>query len=182
MKNYVVLIVGILASIAFVSCEKDAPEYIECELEHLSPISEWGEKVREELISLFFDIEDLALVRVYNTTGDITHWSGFDAGDPSEDSRQIQVDLLETELILIWKRFVEGKWTHSVIRVNYDDINTTVLQNISFIKGGQVVRRANNVLIFASDSYQPLKVDGRIANAIPPEQYKENSSREVFSR
>ena len=171
--------------IIFVSCEKectDCPECLECNLEHPGLNSEWGEKVKAELTSLFFDIEDLALVRVYNTSGDILHWSGFDAGNPEEDSRQIQVDLLDTELVLVWKRYVDGKWTHSLIRINYDIVTTTVLQNVSFIKGGQVIRRANNVLIYVSDEFDPLKTDGAVANAAAPEGVKQTLSREILRK
>lgn len=171
--------------IIFVSCEKesmDCPECLECELEHLGLNSEWGEKVKAELSSLFFDIEDLALVRVYNTSGDVQYWSGFDAGNPEEDSRQIQVDLLETELILIWKRFVDGKWTHSLIKIRYNDITTTILQNVSFIKGGQVFRRANNVLIYVSDEFDPFDTDGVVANAPAPDDVKQTYSREIFRK
>ncbi len=132
MKNYVILIAGFLILIALTSCEKECPECIKCELEHVGLNSEWGDKVKTELISLFFDIEDLALVQVYNTTGDIQHWSGFDAGDPLKDSRQIQVDFLDTELMLVWNRFVDGTWTHSVINIQYDAINTSVLQYVSY--------------------------------------------------
>lgn len=185
MKKNLLLTAGILLMITFVSCElesPDCPECLECDLEHLGINSEWGEKVKAELTSLFFDIEDLALVRVFNTSGDILHWSGFDAGDPLEDSRQIQVDLLETELVLIWKRFVDGKWTHSLIKVRYDDITTTVLQNVSFLQGGQVFRRANNVLIYASDEFDPFATDGVIANAAAPEGVKQTNSREIFRK
>ncbi len=176
------LIAGFLTLIGLVSCETECQECIECELEHLGQNSEWGDKVKTELISLFFDIEDLALVQVYNTTGDIQHWSGFDAGDPLEDSRQIQVDFLDTELMLVWKRFVEGKWTHSVINIQYDAINTTVLQYVSFIQGGQVVRRANNVLIYVSDDLDPFKTDGSQASAVGPEGLKETLSIEIFRK
>ncbi len=184
MKSYIFLsaIVGI---VALISCETDCPDPPECptcELEDLIQNTEWGEKVKAELISLFFDIEDLALVRVYNTTGDILHWSGFDAGDPMTDSRQIQVDFLEVELLLVWKRFVEGHWTHSVIRINYDAINTTVLQNVRFVKGGQVVRRANNVLFYVSDELDPFKTDGSKAQAVLPEGLNQTGSREIFRR
>ena len=182
MKNYVMLIAGFLTLIALVSCEEQCPECIECELEHIGQNSEWGEKVKTELIALFFDIEDMALVRVYNTTGDILHWSGYDAGDPLTDSRQIQVDFLDTELMLVWKRFVEGKWTHSVIKIQYDAINTTVLQYVSFIQGGQVVRRANNVLIYVSDNFDPFSMDGSQASAVAPEGLNETHSREIFRR
>jgi len=178
----VMLIAGFLTLIALISCEKQSIESFECELEHLGLNSEWGEKVKTELIALFFDIEDLALVRVYNTTGDILHWSGFDAGDPLTDSRQIQVDFLDTELMLVWKRFVEGKWTHSVIKIQYEAINTTVLQYVSFIQGGQVVRRANNVLIYASDNFDPFAIDGVQASAAVPEGQRETFSREIFRK
>ena len=188
MKKSLLLAAAVLGMIVIVSCEKDCPdcevcvECLECELEHLGQNSEWGEMVRAELTSLFFDIEDLALLRVYNTSGDVCHWSGFDAGNPMEDSRQIQVDFLETELILIWKRFVDGKWTHSLIKIRYDFINTAVLQNVSFIKGGQVFRRANNVLIFVSDEFDPLVKDGAEANAMAPEGLKETASLEIFRK
>lgn len=177
--------VGILLMIILASCEEeypDCPECMECELEHLGLNSEWGEKVKAELTSLFIDIEDLALMRVFNTSGDILHWSGFDAGNPMEDSRQIQVDLLETELVLIWKRFVDGKWNHSLIRVRYNDITTTILQNVTFIRGGQVYRRANNVLIYASDKFTPLETDGATANAAIPEGVKQTFSREILRK
>lgn len=181
MKTSIV-IAGILTLIVLMSCEKDCLVCPECDLEHLGQNSIWGEKVKKDLSSLFLDIEDIALVRVYNTTGDVTHWSGYDAGDPLKDSRQIQVDFLDTELMLVWKRFAEGKWTHSVIRINYDDINVTVLQYVSFIKGGQVVRRANNVLFFVSDHFDPLKLDGSEANAVSPDGLNETYSVEIFRK
>ena len=185
MKKPLILVAAILAMIVVVSCEKECPECVECEkceLEHLGLNSEWGEKVKADLTSLFFEIEDLALLRVYNNSGDVCHWSGFDAGNAMEDSRQIQVDFLETELILIWKRYVEGKWTHSMISINYDDITSAILQNVTFIKGGQVVRRANNVLIFISDDLNPVETDGAIANAVAPEGLKEISLQEIFRK
>lgn len=184
MKNYVMLIAGLIILLA-PSCEKEVQEYpdsVACELEHVGLNSEWGEKVKTELILLFSDIEDLALVRVYNTSGDIAYWSGFDAGDPMEDSRQIQVDFLDTTLRLVWKRFVEGKWKHSLIEIKYDDINTTVLQYVKFIEGGMVVRRANNVLIFISDLTHPSQVDGVLADAVKPEGLIETSSKEIFTK
>jgi hypothetical protein len=72
MKKNLLLTAGILLMITLVSCEQeclDCPECLECELEHLGLNSEWGDKVKAELTSLFFDIEDLALVRVFNTSG-----------------------------------------------------------------------------------------------------------------
>ena len=71
MKKNLVFTAGILTMIMCVSCEidpPDCPECHECELEHLGINSEWGEKVKADLTSLFFDIEDLALVRVFNTS------------------------------------------------------------------------------------------------------------------
>lgn len=184
MKNHLLLFAGFILLLA-PSCEKECPECpecIACELEHVGLNSEWGEKVRNELIQLFYDIEDLALVRVYNTSGDITYWSGFDAGDPMEDSRQIQVDFMDTTLRLIWKRFEEGSWKHSLIELKYDDINTTVLQYVKFIEGGMVVRRANNVLLFICDHKRPCQVDGVLADAANPEGLIETSSREIFTK
>jgi len=185
MKKRLFVAAAILGMILIVSCEKECPfceECVECELEHLGQNSEWGELVRAELTSLFIDIEDLALLRVYNTSGDVCYWSGFDAGNPMEDSRQIQVDFLETEMILIWKRFVDGKWTHSLIKIRYDFITTAILQNVSFVKGGQVIRRANNVLIFVSDDFGPIEKDGVEANALAPEGVNETGSLEIFRK
>ena len=182
MKNYVMIILGILTFLAVPSCEKERTEYIECELEHLAQNSEWGEKVKSELVSLFIDIEELNLVQVYNTTGDVQHWSGYDYGNPEVDSRQIQVDFFDTDMVLIFKRFVNGKWTNSAISIPFNVINTAVLQYVTIVKGGQVIRRANNILIYVSDKFDPYSMDGSIANATAPVEWVISHSKFILQK
>ena len=185
MKTSIMIAAAALVLGGLVSCEMtcpDCPPCSDCELEHLGENTEWGEKVKAELMTLFLDIEDLALVRVFNTSGDSLIWSGFDAGNPEEDSRQIQVDFMETDLVLVFKRFVEGYWTHSLIRIPYNSINATVLQIVKFVQGGSIYRRANNVLIFISDSEEPYIMEGSQATAQLPDGLEETGLREIFSR
>lgn len=139
-------------------CEKcDVP----CDCPDCPPVdsvvlTEMGEKMKLELQQLFLDVEDLALMRIYNCTGDTCYWSGFDAGDPMTDSRQIEIKFFETELMAIFKRFTEGSWTHSSVTIPFNSVITYVLQNVKFVNpGGQVIRRANNVLIYLKDGSCP---------------------------
>ena len=135
-------------------------ECLECPQVDSLKLTEMGEKMKVELEQLFLDIEDLALLRVYNCTGDTCYWSGFDAGDPQNDSRQIQLEFLECEMIAIFKRFEDGRWTNSYVRVPYDFVVAYVLQQSNFVNShGQIFRRANNVLIYLKDGTCP-EVDG----------------------
>jgi hypothetical protein len=69
-----------------------------------------------------------------------------------------------------------------LINLRYDEIVTTVVQNVTFLKNGQVFRRANNVLIFVSDAFDPFSMDGSEAMAGDPDGQKITQSREVFRK
>lgn len=141
------------------ACEKCDPP---CDCPDCPPVdslllTEMGEKMKAELQQLFLDIENLALLRFYNCSGDTCYWSGFDAGDPMTDSRQIQLDFFETELLAVFKMFTGGKWTLSSVAVPFNQVLSFVIQNVTFVNGsGQVIRRANNVLIYLKDGTCPV--------------------------
>lgn len=151
--SWLILFIPVL----MLSCEKE-----EC------VNTEWGEKMKEELVILFDGIEDLAYCKIFNCAGDSCYWSGFEAGDPTVDSRQIQVTFMETELELIYKRYLveEGCWTHSMVQVRYNDVATYVLQYATFLDGiGHAYRKANNILIFMKDDANPPVLNGSEGDA-----------------
>lgn len=163
------------------ACETECPECIDCQLDHVGELTEWGQHVKDELVSLFLDLEDLALCQVWSSDNQTRHWSGY--GSNGEDSREIQVDFLDTELVLVFNQFVNGKWNSSMIRVPYDLVITTVLQFVTHCEGGMVVRRANNVLIFMSKEFDPdAHLDGTTAMAIPPSYLKVSHEKLILQR
>jgi hypothetical protein len=156
MKNTIITFIAI-APLILASCKKEE-----------SANTAWGEKIKEELEILFDGIEDLAYCKVYDCAGDTLYWSGFDAGNPEEDSRQIEYSFMETELVLIYKRYLveEGHWTNSMIQVKYNDVATYVLQYATFVGAtGGVYRKANKVLIFMKDDADPPVLNGSEGNA-----------------
>lgn len=175
----VMFIVGILALIALVSCEQECPGCFECELEHLGENSEWGEMIKSDLQNTFLGIEELFRVAVFNTVGDTTYWSGLDFGGIDDDPRQIQVDFLEIELVLIFKNFQNGRWTHCLTQIPYNDIVTYVLQYVTIIRNGQVVRIANSVLIFLADGANPPVIIGHSAEIADPVGYSVNITKKI---
>lgn len=149
------------------SCEKECPVCPACELEHVGELTDWGTHVKEDLISLFLDVEDLALCQVWSADGQTRYWSGY--GSNGEDSREVLYDFLNLELVLTFRQFVNGKWNSGMIKVPYDQVIMTVLQYATHMENGMVVRRANNILIYVSDQFDPaVSTDGVDAVCIPP--------------
>lgn len=165
MKATTICLACSLGLMMMASCESSCPECPGCELDHVQALSEWGEKVKAELMCLFLDIDDLLLAQVHNTSGDSLHWSGYDGGEPGKDSRRIQVDFLETELILVFSYFREGKWQHSYIRLQYEIVTSVIVQDVTVHDlEGKVVRRASNVLIFVLDGEEAPIHSGVVAD------------------
>lgn len=163
------------------SCEKECPEPLPCDLEHVGELTEWGEHVKAELTALFLDIEDLSLCQVWSADGQDRFWSGYNSN--GKDSRTIQVDFLNTELVLVYKQFINGHWSSSLIRVPYDMVITTVLQFATHMEGGMVARRSNNVLIYMSDHFDPeIYLDGVEAMAIPPANQEVNQENFILQK
>lgn len=180
MKTLMML-AAITAFVALTSCETECTECPVCELEHAGELSEWGEQVKAELVSLFLDVEDLALCQVWSADSQTRFWSGY--GSNGADSREIQIDFMNTELVLVFVQFINGKWTSSMIRIPYEMVITTVLQYATHVEGGMVVRRANNVLIYMSDQFDPTgQMDGVEAVAIPPAYMKVNHEKMVLDK
>lgn len=156
MKKAIITIIA-TSPLLFASCEKEEQTN-----------TGWGEKIKDELEILFSDIDDLAYCKVFNCAGDSCYWSGFDAGDPMEDSRQIEISFMETELVMTYKRYLieEEFWTNSMVEVRYNDVATYVLQYATFVgKTGGVYRKANNVLIFMQDDAAPPVLNGSTGDA-----------------
>jgi hypothetical protein len=175
------MITAITILVILTSCEKESPEPLPCDREQVGELTEWGEQVKAELTSLFLDIEDLSLCQVWSSDGQVRYWSGYNSN--GADTREIQVDFLSAELILVYKQFVNGHWSSSLIRVPYDMVITTVLQFATHIDGGMVIRRSNNILIYMSDQFDPeTYVDGVEAMAIPPAGLKVNREKTILQR
>ncbi len=177
-----ILVVSMVATLTLLnSCEKEPAECTLCEPEPVSELSEWGEHVKDALISLFIDVEDLALCQVWSADSETRFWSGY--GSNGEDSREIQYEFLEKELVLVHKQFVNGKWCNSMIRIPYELVITTVLQYATHVEGGMVVRRANNILIYMSDQFDPDSFqDGVDACCIPPSYLKVTHERLILQK
>jgi hypothetical protein len=147
----------------------------------VAELSEWGEHVREELISLFLDVDDLALCQVWSADSQTRFWSGY--GSNGEDSREIQYDFLSLELVLIFRQFENGRWHSGMIKVPYDLVIMTVLQYATHVQNGMVVRRANNILIYVGNDFDPEKsLDGIDAMCIPPSCLQVNHEKLVLQK
>ena len=172
MKTFsMILMISVLG--IFTSCEKECLDCPPCEEAPECELTDWGMHVKNELISLFLDVEDLALCQVWSADGQTRFWSGY--GSNGEDSREVLYDFLELELVLTFRQFVNGKWNTGLIRIPYDQVMTTILQYVTCVEGGMVVRRANNILLYMSDQFDPnLQEDGVDAMAIPPSDLRVN--------
>lgn len=180
MKN-LLIVNGLIALMMLSACETECPECIECQLDHAGELTQWGEHVKAELVSLFLDLEDLALCQVWRADSQTRYWSGY--GSNGTDSREVQVDFLNLELVLVFKQFVNGKWNSSMIRIPYDLVMSTVLQYVTQVEGGMVVRRANNVLIYMSDQFDPYDyTDGVEAVSIPPTYLKVSHEKLIIQK
>ena len=151
----------------FTSCEKECLECPPCEEPPECELTDWGLHVKNDLISLFLDVKDLALCQVWSADGQTRFWSGY--GSNGKDSREVLYDFLNLELVLTFRQFVNGKWNSGLIQVPYEQVIMTVLQYATHMENGMVVRRANNILIYVSDQFDPaLSTDGVDAVCIPP--------------
>ncbi len=174
-----ILMISILG--IFTSCEKECLDCPPCEETPECVLTDWGMHVKNELISLFLDVEDLALCQVWSADGQTRFWSGY--GSNGEDSREVLYDFLNTELVLTFRQFVNGKWNSGMIRIPYDQVMMTVLQYVTKVEGGMVVRRANNILIYMSNQFDPLlQEDGVDAMATPPSDLKVSHEKMVFQK
>lgn len=161
------MLVTVVISGTILSCEEQCPECEPCEEIVECELTDWGVHVREELISLFLDVEDLALCQVWSADSQTRFWSGY--GSHGEDSREVLYDFLNLELVLTFRQYVNGKWTSSMIRLPYNLVIMTVLQYVTRVESGMVVRRANNILIYMSNEFDSTdNQDGVDAMAIPP--------------
>lgn len=157
-----------LTIIIFSSCEtEECPICTECDSTQVAELTEWGETVKNEIISLTFLVDDMASVRIYNADESIQYWSGF--GTPGEGSPNLMWQPMSSSMSCTYELFNSGDWNISTIDIPYNDVIGVVLQYVTFVSAqGAVERFANNLLVFMSNDYNPEEnTDGVSAKALP---------------
>lgn len=132
-------------------------------------LTEWGVKAKTELEELNSSISDLAWLKVYNADESELYWSGV--GTPEVGSPVLMWTIMDKFLGVEYQVFdlEMNDWNISRIEIPYNDIIGVILQYASFYEGGSLVRKANGVLIYMSNSYVPDEnMDGVEAKAPQP--------------
>lgn len=133
-------------------------------------LTEWGQKAKSELEELSVTVTDLAWLKVYNADESELYWSGV--GTPEVGSPVLMWTIMNNFLGVEYQVFdlEKNDWNISRIEVPYNDIIGIILQYASFYENGILVRKANGVLIYMSNSFAPDDyVDGVSAMASEPD-------------
>lgn len=171
MKN-ICFSVGIAFLVMFTQCTKEE-----------EPLTEWGQKAKDQLEELSATVTDLAWLKVYNADESELYWSGV--GTPETGSPVLMWTVMEKFLGVEFQRFdlEKNDWNISRIEVPYNDIIGIILQYVSFYENGILSREANGVLIYMSNSFVPDDyVDGVSAMAPDPDGAEVLLQKEVLSR
>lgn len=172
MKKNLVLPVHIILLTFLTQCNSDEEQ-----------LTEWGQKAKTELEELSDTVTDLAWLKVYNANESELYWSGV--GTPEVGSPVLIWTIMNKFLGVEYQVFdlEKNDWNISRIEIPYNDIIGVILQYASFFENGILVRKANGVLIYMSNSYLPDDyTDGVAARASKPDGAEVVMQKVVLSR